>query len=97
VAFISSSGIEEVSYISTTELDGRKNSSGYIVDMTTRPPESFVIEPGQSVRTRIRFKISSGKYQFMLAYGDGVSSEKTLTSNAIGFNIGSDGRAIKTP
>lgn len=94
-ALISRSGIEDASYISTEQTGDRKTSWGYIVDMATRPPTSFVIEPGQSVRTRIRFKISSGKYQFMFAYGDGVSSEKTLVSNAIAFDIGSDGRAIK--
>jgi hypothetical protein len=53
------------------------------------------MEPAESVRTRIRFTISSGKYQRMFSFGDGVSSEKTLASNAVVFNIGSDGRAIK--
>lgn len=92
-ALISRTGIEDASRISTVQIGDRKTSWGYIVDMATRPPAKFAIEPGQSVRTRIRFKISSGKYQFIFAYGD--RSGKTLVSNAIAFDIGSDGRAIK--
>jgi len=36
-----------------------------------------------------------GQYQFMFAYGDGVSSEKTIVSNEISFDISADGRAIR--
>jgi hypothetical protein len=95
VALISRSGIEEASYMSTASVGDQRTSWGYIVDTTTRPPASFVIAPRQSVRTRIRFKLYFGQYQFMFAYGDGVSSEKTLVSNAISFDIGPDGQAIQ--
>jgi hypothetical protein len=95
VAIISRSGIEDASYISTEQAGNRKTSWGYIVDMTTRPAASFTVEPGQSVRIRIRFKIYPGQYQFMFAYGGGVSSERTLVSNAISFDVGPDGRALQ--
>lgn len=94
VALISRSGIEAVSYITHAETGNQKTSWGYIVDMDTRPPEHFVIQPGQSVRTRIRFKLYPGQYQFMFGYGGHVSSEQSLLSNAISFDIGSDGRAV---
>ena len=94
-AYVSRTGIEDASYIGTAQTGEHKTSWGYIVDMTTRPAATFVIQPGQAVRTRIRFKIYAGQYQFMFAYGDGVSSEKTLVSNATSFDIGADGRAIR--
>jgi hypothetical protein len=93
VALISRSGIEEASYISSAGVGNKKLSWGYIVDMKTRPPASFVIAPGQSVRTLIRFKVYPGQYQFMFAYGGGVSSEKSLASNAISFDMDVGGRA----
>jgi hypothetical protein len=92
-AFISGGGIEEANYISSAGDGIQKTSWGYIVDMKTRPPEVFVILPGQAVRTLIRFKIYPGQYQFMFAYGGSVSSEKSLASNAISFDMGADGRA----
>jgi hypothetical protein len=94
VALISRSGIEEASYISSAGVGNQKISWGYIVDMKTQPPARFVMAPGQSVRTLIRFKVYPGQYQFMFAYGGGVSSEKSLASNAISFDIGADGLAV---
>jgi hypothetical protein len=94
VAVISRTGIEEAYYVSTSGVGDQKTSWGYVVDTRTQPPASFVIAPRQSVRTRIRFKLHSGQYQFMFAYGDGVSSEKTIVSNAVSFDIGPDGQAI---
>jgi len=93
VALISRSGIEEASYISSQGVGNQKTSWGYIVDMKTRPAASFVIAPGRSVRTLIRFKLYPGQYQFMFAYRDGVGDEKSLTSNAISFDMNGDGRA----
>ena len=93
VALISRSGIDEASYISSAGVGNQKSSWGYIVDMKTQPPASFVIAPGQSVRTLIRFKVNPGQYQFMFAYGGGVSAEKSLASNAISFDISVDSRA----
>jgi hypothetical protein len=95
VALICRTGIEEASYTSSSRVGDQRTSWGYIVDTTTQPPASFVIAPRQSVRTRIRFKLYSGQYQFMFAYGDGVSSERTIVSNAISFDIGPDGQAIQ--
>jgi hypothetical protein len=92
VALISRSGIEG-SYISSAGVGNQKMSWGYIVDMKTQPPASFVIAPGQSVRTLIRFKLYPGQYQFMFAYGGAVSAEKSLASNAISFDMNVDGRA----
>ncbi len=93
VALISRSGIDEASYISSAGVGNQKSSWGYIVDMKTQPPASFVIAPGQSVRTLIRFKVNTGQYQFMFAYGGGVSAEKSLASNAISFDMSGDSRA----
>jgi hypothetical protein len=93
VALISRSGIAEASYISSTGVGNQKMSWGYIVDTKTQPPASFVIAPGQSVRTLIRFKVYPGQYQFMFAYGGDVSAEKSLASNAISFDMNVDGRA----
>jgi hypothetical protein len=93
VALISRGGIEEASYISSAGIGNQKRSWGYIVDMKTQPPASYVIAPGQSVRTLIRFKVYPGQYQFMFAYGGGVSAEKSLASNAISFDMNDDGRA----
>jgi hypothetical protein len=94
VALISRSGIEDVSYITHAETGNQKMSWGYIVDMNTRPAANFVIQPGESVRTRVRFKLYPGQYQFMFGYGGDVSSEKSLVSNAFSFDIGVDGRAV---
>jgi hypothetical protein len=93
VAVISRSGIEDSSYITYEGVGNQKMSWGYIVDMKTQAPASFVIAPGQSVRTLIRFKLYPGQYQFMFAYGGGVSAEKSLVSNAISFDMNVDGRA----
>jgi len=93
VALISRSNIDEASYISSAGVGNQKSSWGYIVDMKTQPPASFVIAPGQSVRTLIRFKVNTGQYQFMFAYGGGVSAEKSLASNAISFDMSGDSRA----
>jgi hypothetical protein len=94
VALISRSGIEDVSYITHAETGNQKMSWGYIVDMETRPPANFVIQPGESVRTRVRFKLYPGQFQFMFGYGGDVSSEKSLVSNAISFDIAADGLAV---
>jgi hypothetical protein len=93
VALISRSGVEDASYIASAGIGSQKMSWGYIVDMKTQPPPSFVIAPGQSVRTLIRFKLYPGQYQFMFAYGSGVSEEESLASNAISFDMNVDGRA----
>jgi len=94
VALISRSGIEDASYIASAGVGNQKRSWGYIVDMKTQPPASFAIAPGQSLRTLIRFEVYSGQYQFMFAYGGGVSAEKSLASNAISFDMSADGRAV---
>jgi hypothetical protein len=97
VAVISKSGIEDSSYITYEGIANQKKSWGYIVDMKTQPPASFVIAPGQSVRTLIRFKLYPGQYQFMFAYGGGASAEKSLASNAISFDMNVDRHANLAP
>jgi len=93
VALISRTGLAEEYYISSSGVGNKKTSWGYIVDTKTQPPASFVIAPGQSVRTVIRFKLYPGQYQFMFAYGCGVSEEKSLVSNAISFDMNAEGHA----
>jgi hypothetical protein len=93
VALISRTGLAEEYYISSSGVGNKKTSWGYIVDTKTQPPASFVIAPGQSVRTVIRFKLYPGQYQFMFAYGGGVSEEKSLVSNAISFDMNAEGHA----
>lgn len=93
---ISRSGIDPGSHISSQQIDGLKTAWGYIVDPNTRPPSLFSIAPGQSIKTLIRFKVEPGPYQFMFAYGGAVSSEASLVSNAIFFEVSGDGRAKVT-
>ncbi|HKW64449.1 MAG TPA: hypothetical protein VJN89_17995 [Candidatus Acidoferrum sp.] len=68
-------------------------SASYPFDSATRPLTSFELPPGQSMSTKIIFKIPAGQYQFLFGYGGGVHEEKSLASNAISFDIGDGGVA----
>jgi hypothetical protein len=70
-----------------------KYFAGYKIDPKTRPPDHLQLEPGTSMRVRITFKLSPGQYQFLFGYGGGVHEEKSLASNAIGFDLNDRGFA----
>jgi hypothetical protein len=63
------------------------------IDPQSRPPERFQLEPGQSVKVRVTFKVPPGQYQFIVGYGGGVHKEKSLASNAISFDLNDAGIA----
>lgn len=68
-------------------------SASYTIDPKSRPPERFQLEPGQSVKVRVTFKVPPGQYQFIVGYGGGVHEEKSVASNAISFDLNDAGIA----
>lgn len=68
-------------------------SGSYTIDPKSRPPERFQLEPGQSVKVRVTFKVPPGQYQFIVGYGGGVHEEKSVASNAISFDLNDAGMA----
>jgi hypothetical protein len=68
-------------------------SASYKIDLESRLPERFVLEPNQSKKARITFEISPGQYQFMFGYGGGVHEEKSLVSNFVSFDLSDAGVA----
>jgi hypothetical protein len=72
---------------------GAKYSASYTIDAQSRPPERFQLEPGQSVKVGVTFKVPPGQYQFIVGYGGGVHEEKSLASNAISFDLNDAGIA----
>jgi hypothetical protein len=55
--------------------------------------ERFMLQPGQSKSVRIAVELPSGEYQFIVGYGGGVHEAKSLSSNAISFDINGGGVA----
>lgn len=78
---------------SESTSDGERYSWSYAIDSESLPPEDFQLEPDHSMKVRITFHVPPGQYQFMFGYGGGVHQEKSLASNAISFDLGSDGVA----
>lgn len=70
-------------------------SMGFAFDPQTQLPERFELVPQQSVTTKIAFQAPPGQYQFLFGYGGGVHEEKSLASNAISFDVDSQG--VATP
>jgi hypothetical protein len=92
-ALMSGTGIDSASVMDYSRRGSKRTSSGYTVDMKTRPPARFELAPGRLVKTEITFKIGPGQYQFMFGYGGGAQmDEKSVASNAISFEL-SDGLA----
>jgi hypothetical protein len=78
---------------SGSTIDGVKYYWSYTIDPKSCPPNQFVLEPGESMETRITFKVPAGQYQFIFGYGGGVHEGKSLASNAIAFDLNNDGVA----
>ena len=72
---------------------GSVKYSSYIIAPKSRPPERFQLEPGQSMKVRVTFKVPPGQYQFIVGYGGGVHEEKSVASNAISFDLNDAGIA----
>jgi len=72
---------------------GIKYSASYTIDPKTRLPERFQLDPGQSTKVRVTFKVPAGQYEFMVGYGGGVHEEKSVASNAISFDLNDGGVA----
>jgi hypothetical protein len=51
------------------------------------------LNPGQSMKIRIKFQIPPGPYQSIFGYGGGMHEEKSLASNAISFDLSENGFA----
>ena len=79
------------------ENDGVKYSASYTIDSNSRPAERFQLEPGQSMKARVIFKVPPGPYQFIVGYGGGVHEEKSMASNAISFDLNDAGIATLKP
>jgi hypothetical protein len=71
-----------------------KYSASYTIDPTSRPAQYFQLEPGQSKKVRVIFKVPPGHYQFMVRYGGGVHEEKSIASNAVSIDVNDKGMAI---
>jgi len=69
-----------------------KHSASYTIDRKSHPPERFQLAPGQSVKVRVTFRAPPGEY-LIVGYGGGVQEEKSLTSNAISFDVNDGGIA----
>jgi hypothetical protein len=76
------------------ENNNVKSSASYSIDPTSRPPQHFLLTPGQSKKIRISFNAPPGEYQFMVGYGGGVHEEKSMASNPISFDVDDKGIAI---
>lgn len=71
----------------------RLGYSLYYADSREVLPKRFSLQPGQSAKTRIAFKLPSGQYQFIVGYGGGVHEGKSLASNAVSFDVNDGGVA----
>ncbi len=65
----------------------------YYADSREVLPKRFFLQPSQSGKTRIAFKLPSGQYQFIVGYGGGVHAGKSVASNAVSFDVNDDGLA----
>ena len=65
----------------------------YYADSSEVLPKRFLLQPGQSGKTRIAFKLPSGQYQFIFGYGGGVHEGRSLASNAVSFDVNDAGLA----
>ena len=86
--------VDPASWSSTN--NGVTYSAGYDIDPVTRPPKHFQLEPGQSIKVRVTFKVSPGQYQFLFGYRGGVHEEKSLASSEISFDLNEQGVAVLT-
>jgi len=68
----------------------------YYADTREVLQKRFSLQPGQSTKTRIAFKLPSGQYQFIVGYGGGVHEGKSLASNAVAFDVNDGGMATPT-
>lgn len=69
-------------------------SASYKIDPNANLPEWFTLAPGESKQARIRFQIPPGPYQLVVGFGGGVHAGISLASNAISFQVDSDGNPI---
>jgi hypothetical protein len=56
-------------------------------------PDSIELDPGQTMKVRLRFELPPGEYEFLAGYGGGVHEERALASNQLGFDIDAAGKA----
>jgi hypothetical protein len=69
-------------------------SASYSIDPSSKLPERFNLNPGESKQIRLLIKVPAGPYQFLVGFGGGGHEGKSLTSNAISFHVDSDGRPV---
>ena len=75
------------------QVGDRRSVVTYEIDPNSRVPQRFELEPGQSRKVRVLFKLPPGEYQFLIGFAGGVHESKSLASNAISFDIDENGRA----
>ena len=78
----------------TITVNHRTVSAGYSIDPNDNESIRFTLNPGESKQIHINFHLPSGRYQFLVGYGGGVAVGKSLASNAISFQVDSDGSAV---
>ena len=69
-------------------------SANYSVDPSSKVPERFSLNHGESKQIRLIIKVPAGSYQFLVGYGGGVHEGKSLASNTISFHVDSDGKPV---
>jgi hypothetical protein len=69
-------------------------SASSSIDPSSKLPERFNLNSGESKQTRLVFKLPAGPYQFLVGYGGGVHEGRSLASNAISFHVDPDGTPV---
>ena len=66
-------------------------SASYSIDPSSKVPDRFNLNPGESKQVRVVLKVPAGPYQFLVGFGGGVHEGRSLASNAISFHVDRDG------
>ena len=73
--------------------DGMHYSWSSAIPSLSYRPDRFLLDPSQTLKARITFKVPAGQYQFICGYGGGVHEKESIASNAISFDVDAKGIA----
>jgi hypothetical protein len=88
-------GMAESSWKST--VDGKTVYAKYSAAQPCAFRTRIELDAYGSVSCRVRLDVPTGDYQFMSGYGGGVHAWKSITSNAVSFNVDAAGVATVEP
>lgn len=78
----------------SSTLTNKTVSANYNIDPKAQVTKRFSLNPGESKRIRVIFKVPPGPYQFLVGFGGGVHEGKSLASNAVFFHVDDIGRTV---